>query len=93
MNWLEKVKNFIVIRAVAIYGGCHIKKYFSQSKKAALPAGKHPADRAVLIFNGRRGFLPPHGRPRFWAARYPGGAAPFPAGAAAARKGPCTQCP
>ena len=34
MNWLEKVKNFIVIRAVAIYGGCHIKKYFSQSKKA-----------------------------------------------------------
>ena len=34
MNWLEKVKNFIVIRAVAIYGGCHVRKYFSRSKKA-----------------------------------------------------------
>ncbi len=34
MNWVEKIKNFIVIRAVALYGRCHIRKYFSQSKKA-----------------------------------------------------------
>ena len=34
MNVVEKIKNFIFIRAVAIYGENHIKKYLSQSKKA-----------------------------------------------------------
>lgn len=34
MNVVEKIKNFIFIRAVAIYGENHIKKYLSQSKKS-----------------------------------------------------------
>ena len=34
MNVVEKIKNFIFIRAVAIYGENHIRKYLSQSKKS-----------------------------------------------------------
>ena len=34
MNIVEKIKNFIFIRAVAVYGGLHLKKYLSQSKRA-----------------------------------------------------------
>ena len=34
MHTIEKIMNFIVIRAVSLYGQTHIKKYFSKSKSA-----------------------------------------------------------
>ena len=34
MNFTEKITNFIVMRAAALYGGMQIKKYYSKAENA-----------------------------------------------------------